>query len=316
MKDEYLKFCDNESDLPLFFRPWWLDVTAGEDNWGVVIEKKGEEVVACLPFAFESRYGFKLIKQPELTQYLGPWIRQTDCKYSRKLAREKEILNNLYAGLPEFDWYSQSWSYQYSNWLPLYWNNYRQTTRYTYRLNNLKNTEEIWSGFQNKLRSEIRKAENREKLVVRNDISIDRLFELIRQAFARQGKKVPYTKEYLYTIDKSAEEQGCRKIFAAFDESENCHAAAYIVWDENSAYYLLGGSDPEQGNSGAMSLCLWEAIQFSAKVTNSFDFEGSIIEPVEHFFRAFGAVQTPYSRISKTNSRTIRFYESLKYIAG
>jgi hypothetical protein len=37
-----------------------------------------------------------------------------------------------------------------------------------------------------------------------------------------------------------------------------------------------------------------------------------MIEPVERFFRAFGAIQTPYFAISKTNSKLLKIYQGLK----
>jgi hypothetical protein len=84
------------------------------------------------------------------------------------------------------------------------------------------------------------------------------------------------------------------------------HAGIYVVWDEQSAYYLMGGGDPELRSSGATSLCMWEAIKFVSTKTKSFDFEGSMIERVERFFRAFGAIQTPYFSITKTDSRVFK----------
>jgi len=38
-------------------------------------------------------------------------------------------------------------------------------------------------------------------------------------------------------------------------------------------------------------------------VTDVFDFEGSMLPPVERYFRAFGARQTPYLRVSRTSRR-------------
>jgi hypothetical protein len=73
----------------------------------------------------------------------------------------------------------------------------------------------------------------------------------------------------------------------------------------------MGGGHPELRSSGATSLCMWEAIRHAAKVTKSFNFEGSMIESVERFFRAFGAVQTPYFNISKTPSRLLRVKQAL-----
>lgn len=56
----------------------------------------------------------------------------------------------------------------------------------------------------------------------------------------------------------------------------------------------MGGSDPDLRSSAAISLCMWAAIKFASTVTKILDFEGSIMEPVERFFRAFCAKQTPY----------------------
>ena len=90
------------------------------------------------------------------------------------------------------------------------------------------------------------------------------------------------------------------------------HAAIYLVWDKYSAYYLIGGSDPKLRNSGATSLALWEAICFASTVTKSFDFEGSMIESVERFFRGFGGNQVSYFHIWKFNSILIEILFNLK----
>ena len=90
----------------------------------------------------------------------------------------------------------------------------------------------------------------------------------------------------------------------AEDSEGQRHAGIYIVWDENSVYYLMGGGDPLLRRSGATSLCMWEAILFAASLKKSFDFEGSMLEPVERFFRGFGADQIPYFSISRTPSKS------------
>ena len=44
---------------------------------------------------------------------------------------------------------------------------------------------------------------------------------------------------------------------------------------------------------------MWESILRARLVTDVFDFEGSMIGPVERFFRAFGSRQTPYLKVSR-----------------
>ena len=77
-------------------------------------------------------------------------------------------------------------------------------------------------------------------------------------------------------------------MFYAIVEIGNVHASYYFVYDKNVCYYLISGSNPEFRSSGAQTLILWEGIQFAAKVSKAFDFEGSMIEGIETFFRAFG----------------------------
>jgi hypothetical protein len=88
----------------------------------------------------------------------------------------------------------------------------------------------------------------------------------------------------------------------AVDEADRVHAVTYAVWDENGAYYLLGGGHPELRSSGAGSLLMWEAIMRARAVTDVFDFEGSMLKPVERFFRAFGGCQTPYLYVSRVSA--------------
>jgi phosphatidate phosphatase APP1 len=43
-----------------------------------------------------------------------------------------------------------------------------------------------------------------------------------------------------------------------------------------------------------------------------FDFEGSMIEPIERFFRGFGAVQTPYFHVSRSSSKLFKALKMLR----
>ena len=155
------------------------------------------------------------------------------------------------------------------------------------------------------IKREIKKAENRFKLIVRQDLSIDDFLELNIKTFRRQGKEMPYSKYIVNQIHMACKSHSSSKLFIAEDENGKGHAGVYIVWDKQSAYYLLGGGDPELRTSGASSLCMWEAIKFASSVSESFDFEGSMIEPIEKFVSSFGATQTPYFAISKTPSKLI-----------
>lgn len=305
-KDSYRRLCGEEISIPIFSRDWWLDAAAGDENWDVVTVKEGGRIVAALPYVARKQFGFTVLTQPPLTQTLGPWLRSRDAKYAKRLAREKDLLQALVDSLPPFHWYVQNWHYRQDNWLPWHWRGFEQTTRYTYVLRELTDTESIWSEFRPGVRTDIRKAEDRFRIRVREAKSVEEFYGINVKTFERQGTNITYSLETVHRIDDACKVRNARRTFLAEDDYGRVHAGVYIVWDENSAYYLMGGSDPDLRNSGANSLCMWEAIKFSSKVVAHFDFEGSMIEPIERFFRAFGAAQTPYFRVSKFNSRLLR----------
>ena len=310
-KEFYRKLCVSESTIPIFSKDWWLDTVCG-DAWDVCLVTKDNKVLAAMPYHIrKNSLGMTVISQPPETQTLGPWFGLSQAKYAKRLGQEKDLLSELINQLPNFADFNQSWHFSITNWLPFYWQGFQQSTHYTYRLPDLTNLDAVWTGFRENIRGDIRKANNRFKLSVRTDLDVDDFLVLNAKTFDRQGKKLPYSPEFIRRLDQACQANNARRIFIAEDEQSNHHAGVYIVWDEQSAYYLMCGGCPTLRSSGATSLCMWEAIQFSATVTKSFDFEGSMIEPVERFCRAFGAVQTPYFSIRKTPSRLIRLRRHL-----
>lgn len=292
----------------IFFQPWWLDAAAGSECWNVIVIENDGIISAALPYVLSRRRGFHLIGQPILTQFLGPWLRMDGISEKNTLSRQKALLSRLADALPKFDYYSQNWCRDQNNWLPFYWKGFSQTTRYTYVIPDISNLDKVWKGFQANIKTDIRKAEGRFNLTIRTDLGVDDFLALNAQVFQRQGKNMPYTADHVRRLDAACVEHNARKIFIAEDADGRRHAGVYIVWDRNSAYYLMGGSDPSLRNSGATSLCMWEAIKFASTVTRQFDFEGSMLEPVERFFRAFGAEQRPYFNLSKNRSKILKIY--------
>jgi hypothetical protein len=284
----------------IFQQPWWLDAMA-PGAWSAVEIRRGGALKARFPYVMDRRMGLTRLRQPQLTQTLGPWISPAEEKYATRLTQQKELYTELIEQLPAHDYFSQNFHYSVENWLPFYWKGFQQTTRYTYVIDDLSDLDQVKSEFQKNIRYDIRKASK--KLRVHSEYGIDKFLDVNALTFARQGLPLPYPRESVRRLDDACSARSARKIFFAEDASGRVHAAAYIVWDERSAYYLMGGGDPELRTSGATSLVLWEAIKFSHQVSHRFDFEGSIIESVERFFRAFGARQVPYFNVSRRSRR-------------
>lgn len=288
------------TDSHIFRRSWWLDAVA-PGKWEEVKVMRGDELAARMPFVVEKRSGLTSLVMPPLTQTLGPWLRPSEAKYANLLASEKDLMTELIEKLPPHDRFSQSFHFAITNWLPFYWKGFSQTTRYTYRLEDLSDPEALWAGFAENVRRAVRKAEK--TVTVRTDLDIEEFIKLNELTFRRQGMKSPYSSALVRRVDEACAEHGAGRIFFAEDAAGKVHAAVYIIWDEDSAYNLMLGSDPEVRGSGASNLVMWEAIKFAPSVTKSFDFEGSMIESVERSFRSYGAKQVPYFHVSRMSRR-------------
>lgn len=310
-KSAYQQLCEQETTIPLFSQPWWLDAAAGPDGWDVALVEKGGLILAAMPYLKRRKAGFRISTQPWLTLSLGPWLRPSTAKLPRRVGQQKELLRALIAQLPPFDHFQQAWHYDQTNWLPFRWSGFSQTTDYSYVIPDLRDTQAIWDGFQENIRKEIRKASGRAQLCVRDDRPVQDVLRLYRHTLERQGKTQRCPEHVVHSLDAACGVRGQRASFVAEDAQGRQHAAVYIVWDSNSAYYLLGGGDPALRNSGAASLCIWEAIRHAATVTQRFDFCGSTAEPIEQFVRAFGGKQCPYFSVSRTPSRTLAGFKFL-----
>ncbi|MFB6307342.1 MAG: GNAT family N-acetyltransferase [Flavobacteriales bacterium] len=311
-KDRYRKFCKKEEHLPLFFYPEWLDAVVCEGgNWDVCLSMTNDEVQAALPYYLDRKYGFNMIVMPPLTPYLGPYIKYPEeQKYAKKLSYEKQVCEELISQLPKVDFFEMDFPPYIANWLPFYWSNFDQITRYTYIINDLSDTDKIFSDFRSNIRREIRKAEKSLKVVESEDIS--QLYHLCERMYSSNDKAFNFSSNYLKKLYNVCKENNSCKLLFAMDSKDNIHSGILLAWDKNSSYYLVGATNPNYKNSGAMSFLMWECIKRSSQFVNTFNFEGSMVESVERFFRSFGAVQTPYFNIKKTNSVLLKYWELMR----
>ena len=308
----YKEFCESIEYIPIFLEWWWIDtVTNGE--WDVVFSyTKDGKIRGAMPF-YKSKLGkfFNIIKMPKQTQVMGYWLDYPkNQKLTSKYSFEKEVIAELIDRLPKVDYFMQRFHYSMDNWLPFYWKGYKQTTQYTYILDLNENLEKIFSNFRSNIKSDIRKAEKNVNVVIENDIK--RFYEINTLTFQRQNMKIKYSFEFLNKLHQEIQKRGCGRIYFAKDEEENIHSAIYIVWDKKSAYYMWGGGDTKYRNSGATSFLMWQAIKDMHKIVTKFDFEGSMIEPVERFVRSFGAKRTPYNRVWKYNNKFLEFINLIR----
>lgn len=299
-KQKYRQLCETEESIPLFSRDWWLDITCGESNWDVIGVEQKERFVATMPLYKPLP---KVISMPPYTQTMGLWFppETSDTKQTTLLAKKQALCKELIDQLPPFTSFLQLFPYTFTDWLPFYWEGYKQTTRYTYILSDISDSEKLWENMATNTRRNITKAKEKNGIVVKKGIPVKDFLDVFKATFIRQNKPVPKDIDVLIQLIEESRRRGQGDLWGGYDETGSLHAATFIVWQKSSAYYVAGGGNPELRDSGAHSYVMWEAIKEVSQYTSCFDFEGSMIPGVERFFREFGAKQTPFFTITKGN---------------
>lgn len=310
-KEKYKKFCQSNEDMPIFSQYWWLNNVCGEHNWGVLLYEKGGHIWASMPYYIEKKYGLRLIRMPKLTQTMGPYIKYPEKqKYYKKLSWEKEVMIHFMKNLPKVSYFVQNFHHSISNWLPLYWKGFKQTTRYTYIIDNDTDIQELSKNLETDIRRRTKKAENIGVEVFESE-DIEKFFELNKMTFQRQKINIPYTFDFVSNLYNNCKKHSSVKMFFAKYENEVI-ACNFLVYDKNTVYYLMGGIDPDKRDLGGMDAVQFESIKFALNNNKAFDFEGSMIESIEKYFRSFGALQKQYFKITKSTNIFIKIIEALR----
>ncbi|MDR3127265.1 MAG: GNAT family N-acetyltransferase [Tannerellaceae bacterium] len=292
-KEKYREICRVERSVPLFSRDWWLDVTCGEGNWDVLLVEMSGKIRAAMPLYIPCK---GVITMPPYTQTMGPWF--APCPEEPDFAERRLMCQEFAEALKGYNYFSQHFCYTLTDWLPFYWKGFSQSTRYTYLLKDLHDVKQLWANIGKTKQRYIRQAAGKYRLTVRTGVPTTEFLRLNGLVFERQNLE-PYHPKVLGKLIDTAVARGQAGVWGAYDESGRLHAAVFVVFQESSAYYIAGGSEPSFRHTHAMCLLFWEVWNQVADKCDLFDFEGSMIQGVERFFREFGAVQTPYFALCK-----------------
>ena len=285
---------DASSQGSVFCSSWWLRAVGNTQVLGCF---ENGRLVAGIPLYSERRFGLTLWRMPARCPAWGPVLAPLDGKAVSKTSKETELLRVLAKHLSREKIFFHLFHRMSQNSLPFHWNGFRQSTRFTYVIEDLSNLDRVWEDFTHNIRGEIRKAEGRDLQVRPCDVAD--VFEAEAKTFGRQNRRPSTSQAYLSNLYHVAAKHDSAACFAAVDGDMRIHAANMVVWDRRSTYFFAGGADPELRTSGATSLLVWKLIQFAAERSTAFDFCGSIVPSIERHFRAFGGRLVPCHAVMK-----------------
>ena len=287
------KFVANSPQGTLFHKSYWLK--ASGQTFNIYGYFKDDKLIAGLPIGCgDSKLGIKIATHPSLTPYLGVIFGESEAKYVTRISKENEISRAIAVKIKDdFDSIYFRFTPFSIDLLPFIWEGFSIGVRYTYLLD-LNDLKDVWEGMDATRRRNIRRAE-KDGIYVDSNMDFKEMFILVEKAFERQKKRVTF-RSFAFKYNEVLHKKKQCNSFIARNKNGKAIAGVYIVWDEKRAYYVLGGYDSEESHHGATAIAIWEAIKFIKRELelSQFDFEGSMIQPIEQFFRKFGGRCVPY----------------------
>jgi lipid II:glycine glycyltransferase (peptidoglycan interpeptide bridge formation enzyme) len=255
--------------------------------------------------------GVSLMRTPVLTPYLGPHIfYPSDLKESRRDSYEHETVSELMKLLPQIkEWHlALPPGMKQAGLFKQY--KLRTEVQQTF-LVSLGDTEiNLFTNIKESARRNIKQAE-KELTITEDKTSVHKLYEFQENTLAGKGKKLAYNEQMLVELMEACGDHHAGALWVARNRA-TIEAIVWQVWDDTTNYYLMGGQNPESNGSKAMTLLLWHCIKDSKnKGLTTFDFEGSMDEGVERFFRNFGGKRELYLVLQKNESLIWRIKKQL-----
>lgn len=283
----------------VFQERWWLEALAPGAISEVKVEREGR-VVARWPFQVKRRMGLTILTQPPITQAVGPWFAPMEGKPSRQFGEYKELFGQLVDQLPPHDFMAANCDPALVNSSPFRWKGFRQTTAYTYTIENTGDLDAVWKGFEDAVRNQIRKAEKALTVV---PAELEEMLEVQALTFRRQGLDEPFPRDLGRRMDAACSARGVGHRLKAVDAEGRTHAVIYVVEDQAQFRGIFSGADPEFRNSGATSFLFWKVMHLAGSRGKAFNFGGSMVEGIEAFMRRFGGRPVPYLVCTRASTR-------------
>lgn len=315
LKEQYRSLCEQrQSQVPLFLQYWWMETVCQGKQWDVALAMDGDRVMAAMPYHYTSKLGMTCILQPQLTQFSGPLYFYPDgIGESERLEFERQAARQLIAQIQQRHpaLFIQHFAPQVTNWLPFYWAGFSQTTRYTYRLDDISDTERLFEAFDREKRQ--RKIRRTEAVTdVRFDMNVADFAAFHKRYWNNKGKNDLLPSELIENLCNTCINRGNGVIGSLHDKEGRLLMARFVAFDSQCAYSLMSAYDLDLHRSGHSETLMWALIKYLSDRSRAFDFEGSMDEGVEYFYRSFGAKQTPFFEITQCNSLLLRLLLKIK----
>ena len=277
-----------------YVHSWYLDVVW--QGWQGVFVFYKNKLHAVMPLKVSKKYNIHYCYQPALSQYGGIFFTKIVGKTERVLASKKRLVTAIVNAIPKnIKQLVLNFAPEFDYPLPFHWAGFELHTRYSYWLENKADKQAIFKNFNERTRTYINKA-NKSGLIA---IEVNDISDMVQLSQKHNSYNIDF--QLLSRLWKTMQKQGVGRAIEVRDEKGHLHAGLIYQISHSKQVHLFSAKDPAVSNLGGMSLAIWQSIQTAGEEIAIHDFEGSMLEPVEHFFRGFGTHPVPYLQITKNN---------------
>ncbi len=296
----------------MFHQSWWLKKTKYNFSILAVLDRKKGRLIAGIPLPSYAKFGFRLIRNPPLTPYLGPVF---DIENEKNISQKTTIMRKtgelLATSMAQFDSFHERIGTNCADMQGFLWAGFRVEGHYTYIFPSHLTSEDILAQMHSKHRRELTKAE-RKGMIVEKSQDIDSFLEINAMTYERQKTTASYGNDLVRSLWSVAKSRKQADLYMAKTENGAWTDGVLCFKDNKRAYLVLAAGNPEYRGSGGGNLVLWKAIEDVIGAGLMFDFEGSAIRGVEKYYRRWGAIPTLTYSLCKEGTWKGRFAIFLK----
>lgn len=295
--EKWNTFVERSPQGYIYHYTWYLDIVC--PNWKAIVIKNNQEWLAVMPLNIQRKWGLSYIFQPLLTQFLGILFKPQDSKMEKNLSDKKDWITEIINYIPkQVKLFNYNFSPHFDYPLPFYWYKYQLFTRYNYELDLSEGKNRLLENLHTKTRYQIKKTQKENNVVVEVSSDIDAFIS----EHKKSGRSFLNTNIFSLITDlyKKAYTLNKATLLIAKSEDKILTGTIFMKYKENWINLYGSLKNSQESEKRATEILLWKAIQMAVENgATRFDFEGSMIEGVERFYRKFGGKPVPYLNIQK-----------------
>lgn len=276
-----------------FLKKEWLDNYSERQLKVACILNKNNELIGTFFYYQFQKAAFKFIIPPPFTPHISLFYQNPATSIVGKHSFDKDILSLI------ADYFKNTGVHYVKLNLPesiidtqaFIWKGYQSVNRYTYLIDLLKNEDELMTNLSSEKRKSISKAQKDGLEIKEVTENKDIVYDLIIKSLSRQeiAKNLSVIKSVILKYSNPSNSFA----FVAYHQGKPA-ASSFCVYNQERAIYMFGGFDEQNKHHGAGVSCMWNSILKAKQLgLTYFDFEGSMNQDIERYFREFGGRLVP-----------------------